>query len=60
MDGYRVVGVIAIPYPIFGVIINIVSKELIAYRVKIGNNPIAHVWASQKCHLRLWKGKGNG
>ena len=39
MDGCCVVGVIAIPYPIFGVIINIVSKEFIAYHVKIGNIP---------------------
>ena len=34
---YYVVGVTAIPYPGFGVSINIVSKEDIAYRVTIGD-----------------------
>ena len=37
MDGYYVVGIIAIPYIGFGLVINIVSKEDIAYRVTIGN-----------------------
>jgi hypothetical protein len=37
MDGYYVVGVIAIPYPGFGVIINIISKEGVAYHVIIDN-----------------------
>jgi hypothetical protein len=39
MDGYYVVGVTAIPYPGFGVLINIVSKEDISYRVTIGDIP---------------------
>ena len=39
MDGYYVVGVTAIPYPGFGVLINIVSKEDIAYRVTISDIP---------------------
>ena len=39
MDGYYVVGVIVIPYPRFGVIINIVSKKDNAYHVIIGNIP---------------------
>ena len=37
MDIYYVVGVIAIPYPIFGVLINVVSKEDIAYLVTTGD-----------------------
>ena len=36
MDKYYVGGVIVIPYPVFGVIINIVSKENISYHVMIG------------------------
>jgi hypothetical protein len=39
MDIYYVVGKIAIPYPWFGVLINIVSKEDITYRVTIGDMP---------------------
>jgi hypothetical protein len=39
MDGYYVVGVIAIPYPRFGVIIKIVSKEDNAYHATIGDIP---------------------
>ena len=39
MDGYYVVGVTAIPYPGFGVIINIVSKQDITYHVTIGDIP---------------------
>ena len=35
MDGSNVIGVTAIPYPGIGVLINIVSKEDIAYRVTI-------------------------
>ena len=37
MEDYYMIGVIAIPYPSFGVIINIVSKEGIAYRVVNGD-----------------------
>ena len=39
MDGYYVVGIIVIPYPGFGVLINIVSKEDITYRVIISDMP---------------------
>jgi hypothetical protein len=39
MDGYYVVGITAIPYLGFGVLINIVSKEDITYRVTIGDMP---------------------
>jgi hypothetical protein len=38
-DGYYVVGITAVPYPGFGVLINIVSKEDITYCVTIGNMP---------------------
>jgi hypothetical protein len=37
MDGYYVVGITAIPYLGFGVLINIISKEDITYRVTIGD-----------------------
>ena len=39
MDGYHVVGVTAIPYPRFGVLINIISKKDIAYCITIGDIP---------------------
>ena len=39
MDGYFVVGVTAIPYEGFGVIINIISKENIIQHVTIGDIP---------------------
>jgi hypothetical protein len=39
MDRYYMVGITAIPYPRFGVLINIVSKEDITYRVTIGDMP---------------------
>jgi hypothetical protein len=39
MDGYYVFGITAIPYPGFGVLINIVSKDDITYRVTIGDMP---------------------
>jgi hypothetical protein len=39
MDIYYVVGITAIPYQGFGVLINIVSKEDITYRVTIGDMP---------------------
>jgi hypothetical protein len=38
-DGYYVVGVTAIPYPSYGVIINIVSKVDIRYCITIGDIP---------------------
>jgi hypothetical protein len=37
MEDYYVVGVTAIPYPGFGVIINIVSKHDITYHITIGD-----------------------
>ena len=40
IDGYNVVRVSAIPYPKFGVLINIVSNKDIAYRVIIGDIPL--------------------
>jgi hypothetical protein len=39
MNGYFMVAVTAIPYPSFGVIINIVSNEDVTYRVTIGDIP---------------------
>ena len=39
MDGYYMVGVTTILHPGFGVLINIVFKKDIAYRVTIGNIP---------------------
>ena len=39
MGSYYVVEITAIPYPGFGVLINIVSKEDITYRVTIGDMP---------------------
>jgi hypothetical protein len=39
MNGHYVVGVTAIPYPGYGMIINIVSKVDIAYRITIGDIP---------------------
>jgi hypothetical protein len=39
MDGHYVVGVTAIPYPGYGVIINIVSKVDITYRITISDIP---------------------
>jgi hypothetical protein len=39
MDGYYVVGVTAISYPNFGVIMNIVFKEDVTHLVTFGNIP---------------------
>jgi hypothetical protein len=39
MDGYYVFGVTAIPYPRFGVLFNIVSKDNIKYFVTIADMP---------------------
>ena len=39
MDGYYMVGVTTIPYPGYGVIIKIISKEDIIYRMTIGDIP---------------------
>ena len=40
MNDYYVVGIFAISYPRLGVLINIVSKEDIAYYVAIGDIPL--------------------
>ena len=37
MDEYFVVGIIAIPYHRFGVIVKLISKNDISYRLTIGN-----------------------
>ena len=60
MDGYYVVGVTAIPYPGFGMLINIVSKEDIAYHVIIGDVPQCTCLDFTKCQLNLWEENGNG
>ena len=39
IDGYYVVGVTLIPYPRFEVIMNVISKEDVAYIVTIGDFP---------------------
>jgi hypothetical protein len=54
MDNYNVVGIYTVPHPKFGVLINIVSKEDIAYYVTIGNIPHAYARISRKSHLNLW------
>ena len=43
MEGYFVVGVTTIPYPRFGVIINIVSKDDIPHPLTIDNIPPVHM-----------------
>ena len=45
----------AIPYPVFGVVINIMSKEDNTYYVTIGDITQYMFWASPKCHLELCK-----
>jgi hypothetical protein len=55
MDGYYAIGVTHIPYPSFGVIINITSKDDITYVLQLVTSRIAHALTSQKCHPRLWK-----
>jgi len=59
MDGYFVVGVTAIPYPRFGVIINLVSKEDITYRVTIADIPhcICPDFTKMSSHALGKKGK---
>lgn len=60
LDGYYVVGVIAIPYPGLGMIINIIYKEDNSYRVTIGDIPHWTCPEFTKCHLRLWERERNG
>lgn len=43
MDGYFVVGVTTIPYPRFGVVINIVSKDDIPHCLTIDDIPPVHM-----------------
>ena len=59
MNGYYVGG-IAIPYPRFGVIINIVSKEDISYRIIIGDIPHCTCLDFTKYHLKFWKEREMG
>jgi hypothetical protein len=60
MEGYYVVGITVIPYSGFGVLINIVSKEDIIYRVKIGDMLHCTCFDFTKMSLSLWKMKRNG
>ena len=60
MDGYYVVGVSAIPYPGFGVIINIVPKHDITYHVTIGDIPHCTCLDFTKMSLHALGKKGNG
>ena len=63
MDGYYVVGVIAIPYLGFGVIINIASNKDITYvhtSSQSAISRIACVQTSQKCPLKHWERNENG
>ena len=55
MDGYYVVGVIAIQNPIFVVISNIVSKEDITYRVTNWQHLTLHMFG---CHKNVLLGFG--
>ena len=55
-----VIGVTHTPYPSFGVIINIISKEDITYMLQLATSRIAHALTSQKCHPRLWKEREMG
>jgi hypothetical protein len=55
MDGYCIIGMMPIPYPCLGVIINIVSKEDNTYHATISDILKAHVRTSPKCWLKLWK-----
>ena len=59
MDGFNVVGVTAISYHGFGVLINIISKDDIVYRVIIGDIPQCTCLDFTKCKLNLWEEKGN-
>lgn len=59
--GYYVVWVIAIPYPVFGVLLNIVSKEDTSYHVTTDNIP--HYTCpnfTKKNLVVLWEREGNG
>ena len=58
MEGYYVVGVIAIPYLGFRVIINIVSREDNSYCVVIGDIPNLHAPTYENVFLCFGK-EGN-
>ena len=60
MNDYYVVGVIAIPYPRFGVMIIIISKEDMRTMSQLVTCRFAHAPSSQKCHLNCQEGKING
>ena len=57
IDGYYMVGVNDIPYPRFGVLINIGSKEDIVYHITIGDIPHCTCPDFIKCHLNVWEKK---
>ena len=59
MEGYYVVGVTAIPYPSFGMIINIVSKHDITYHVTIGDIPHCTCLDFTKMSSQTLGNKGN-
>lgn len=54
MDGYYVVEVTTIPYPGFEVLINIVSKEDIAYRVRFGDIPQCTYFTKMSTQSLKW------
>ena len=60
MDNYNVVGIFVTPYPRLGVLINIVSKEDIAYYVTIGDVPHCTCPDSTKMSSQSLEGKKDG
>lgn len=58
MDSYYVVGVATIPYPGFGVLINIIAKEDSTYRVTIGDKPLCTCPDFTKLSSRSLERKG--
>ena len=60
MDSYCVIGVIAIPDPRFGVLINIISKKDIANRSQLVTYHIKHDLTLRNYHLNIWERKVNG
>ena len=59
MDCYYVVGVTTIPYPTFGVLINI-SKWISHTMSQLVTYHIIHALTWQKCHLNFWERNGSG
>ena len=60
MDVYYVVRVKAIPYPMFKVFFNNVSKKTTPTASQLGTSFIAHAWILQKYPFKLWEREGNG